>query len=184
MRRWPYCRTRAAAVRESAEKITFPELQATLLRLSLSYERIADSVELCIRRLADNAGNNVSSLLADGGRGSHRSGRLSSSTSGIAPLKKTRRGRRARVERGVKLNRSLVPEVAGQELLALVRPSAEKSRCGRHCSCLLSHRIARRLGLLWCARSCTGILQQISAIASMGTNPGSGQRPDETKFRH
>ena len=83
-----YCRTRAAAVRESAEKITFPELQATLLRLALSHERIGDSVELCIRRLADNAGNNVSSLLADGGRGSHRSRRLSSSTSGIAPLKK------------------------------------------------------------------------------------------------
>ena len=30
-----YCRIRAAAVRESAEKITFPELRATLLRLAL-----------------------------------------------------------------------------------------------------------------------------------------------------
>ena len=65
-----------------------PELQATLLRLALSYERIADSVEPRIRRLVDNAGNNISSLLADGGRGSHRIRRLSSSTSGIAPLKK------------------------------------------------------------------------------------------------
>jgi hypothetical protein len=95
-----YCRTRAAAVRESAEKITFPELQATLLRLALSYERIADSVELCIRRLADNAGKPKAFFFDLGNSASQ----------------KTRRGRRARVERGVKLNRSLVPEVAGQEL--------------------------------------------------------------------
>jgi hypothetical protein len=77
-----------------------------MLRLALSYEQIADSVEQCIRRLADNAGENLSSLLvaADSGRGSHRSRRLSSLTSakqnvgmqdwmadelGKAPLKKT-----------------------------------------------------------------------------------------------
>jgi len=101
-----YCRTRATDVRESAERIQFPELRATMLRLALSYEQIADSVEQCIRRLADNAGENLSSLLvaADSGRGSHRSRRLSSLTSakqnvgmqdwmadelGKAPLKKT-----------------------------------------------------------------------------------------------
>jgi hypothetical protein len=78
-----YCRIRAADVRESAERIQFPELRATMLTLALSYEQIADSVEQCIRRLADNAGKKLSSLLvvADGGSGSHRSQRLSSSTS-------------------------------------------------------------------------------------------------------
>ena len=40
-----YCRTRAAAVRESAEQIKFPELRATMLKLALTYERIARSVE-------------------------------------------------------------------------------------------------------------------------------------------
>jgi hypothetical protein len=40
-----YCRTRAAAVRGSAEQIKFPELRATMLTLALSYERIARSVE-------------------------------------------------------------------------------------------------------------------------------------------
>jgi hypothetical protein len=86
-----YCRTRAAAVRESAEGIQFPEIRATMLTLALSYERIADSVEQCIRRLADNAGKNVSSLLAaaEGERNSHRSRRLSPLISGTkAPLKK------------------------------------------------------------------------------------------------
>jgi len=102
-----YCRTRATDVRESAERIQFPELRTTMLTLALSYEQIANSVEQCIRRLADNAGNKFSSLLvaADSGRGSHRGRRLSSSTSAKqnvgmkdwmaddlrkAPLKKTR----------------------------------------------------------------------------------------------
>jgi hypothetical protein len=100
-----YCRTRAADVRESAERIQFAELRATMLTLALSYDEIADSVEQCIRRLAENAGKNLSTLLvaADGGSGSHRTRRLSSSTSakqndgirdwmadelGKAPLKK------------------------------------------------------------------------------------------------
>src|ERR1700693_2109827 len=77
-----YCRIRAADVRESAERIQFPELRATMLTLALSYEQIAESVEQCIRRLADNAGKKLSSLLvvADGGSGgSHRRQRLSSS---------------------------------------------------------------------------------------------------------
>jgi len=68
-----HCRTRAAAVRESAEQITFPELRATMLTIALSYERIARSVEQCIRRLRCNSGNNVSRFLADGGRGLYQS---------------------------------------------------------------------------------------------------------------
>ena len=100
-----YCRTRATAIRERAEQIKFPEFWTTMLRLALSYERIADSVELCIRRLSDNAKNDASSLLADGGRGSHRSRRLSSSASGKAPLQKQNE-EGGRGERGVKLHRS------------------------------------------------------------------------------
>jgi hypothetical protein len=71
-----YCRTRAAAVRGSAEQIKFPELRATMLTLALSYERIARSVEQCIRRLMCNSGNNVSRFLADGGRDLYQSLRL------------------------------------------------------------------------------------------------------------
>jgi hypothetical protein len=95
-----YCRTRAVAVRESAEGVQFSEIRATILRLALSYEQIADSVEQCIRRLADNAGKDVSSLLAaaEGKRNSHRSRRLSPLTSGTkAPLKKPDKEKRARV---------------------------------------------------------------------------------------
>jgi len=87
-----YCRTRAAAVRESAERNQFPEIRTTMLTLALTYEQIADSVEQCIRRLAENTGKNVSSLSveADDGRGWHPLGK--------APLKKNQRpGRRARV---------------------------------------------------------------------------------------
>jgi len=68
-----YCRTRAAAVRANAERIQFPEIRATMLTLALSYERIARSVEQCIRRLRCNSGNNVSRFLADGGRGLYQS---------------------------------------------------------------------------------------------------------------
>ena len=58
-----HCRTRAAAVRENAERIQFPEIRATMLTLALSYEQIADTLEQCIQRLADNAGKNISCLL-------------------------------------------------------------------------------------------------------------------------
>jgi hypothetical protein len=77
-----HCRTRAAAVRESAERSQFPEIRATMLTLALSYEQIADTLEQCIQRLAHNAGKNISSLLVavDGERNSHRSLRLSPST--------------------------------------------------------------------------------------------------------
>jgi len=77
-----HSRTRAAAVRANGERIQFPEIRATMLTLALSYEQIADTLEQCIQRLADNAGKNISSLLvaADGERNAHQSLRLSPST--------------------------------------------------------------------------------------------------------
>jgi len=54
-----YCRTQSAAVRKVGDRCRFPELRATLLRLALSYERIAASTEHFVRRLTTPAAAGV-----------------------------------------------------------------------------------------------------------------------------
>jgi hypothetical protein len=50
-----YCRAQAATARQHSERSRFPELAGSMLRVALSYERIAEATEELVRRFAKSA---------------------------------------------------------------------------------------------------------------------------------
>jgi hypothetical protein len=52
-----YCRTQAARVRQDGERCRFRELSAAILRVALSYERMAAAADQLVRRYPSLAGS-------------------------------------------------------------------------------------------------------------------------------
>ena len=63
-----YCRAQAAAARRSCERSRFPELHRSMLRVALSYERMAKSSEELVSRFGETA-NDSEDWPSDAGSG-------------------------------------------------------------------------------------------------------------------